>query len=103
MMGETSIKNSKTIIPKSILKKFGVEEGDVIRWDINNDGKIELEFDEMNESKLSIEEVAEDLGMTPKELMDDLKEAEKDFKEGKSISMDDIAKELGVDLLEKQL
>ena len=98
MMGKTSIKNNKTVIPKIILKKFGAEEGDIIRWDINDDGKIELEIDE---GELSIDEVAEELGMTPEELVNDLKEAEEDFKEGRSIAMDDLLKELGVDLLEK--
>ena len=55
----------------------------------------------MNEEELSIEEVAKDLGMSLEDLIKDLKEAEKDFEEGKSISMEDLPKELGVELFEK--
>ena len=57
----------------------------------------EFQVKENIEGELSIEEVAEDLGISVEQLEKDLDEAEKDFKEGRFVRMEDLADELGVD------
>ena len=58
---------------------------------------MELEISEA----LTIEEVADDLGISTEKLIEDLAEGMKDFEKGRSISMEELEKELKVDLVEK--
>lgn len=41
---ETRIYDDKTIIPKKYLKKFSLEEEDIVVWEENKEGEIILRF-----------------------------------------------------------
>jgi len=87
---ETSIKNNKTIIPDSILDKIGAEDGDLIKWTINKEGKIELDFDD---GELAIEELVEESKMTFEEFADELRMTFEELAEVLRMTVEDLTKE----------
>lgn len=84
-MIEDRIKKNNTIVPDSILKKIGGEEGDKIKYNINKEGNIEIEIEE---KEISIEELASDLGMNPSKLRKELDEANIRINKGEGILLD---------------
>ncbi|MGL4670185.1 MAG: type II toxin-antitoxin system PrlF family antitoxin [Methanobacteriaceae archaeon] len=47
MIAETNIYSRyQTVIPKEIRKKVGIKKNQVIEWNINKNGKVELSFRE---------------------------------------------------------
>ena len=84
MLAESFIKNNKTIIPKEVLKKLG-KKGNVLQWNVNKEGKIEIDIAEIPQECIKLSEELDKLN------------AEIERGDGVTITTEELAKKLGVD------